>query len=117
MLFEWLSFEIKFYLMIGLASLRRLGFPTNSTVYKRFNSSINQQAVKPQISQHPRFTAKWWWDQTVVMGVFAVTGSSSMAITRPILRFFDIQGLSKLKQINSSKVGGWMDRGNGVLHL
>jgi hypothetical protein len=46
-----------------------------------------------RVSPHPPKSALWFKDVAVVMTVFAVTGSGSLIVTRPILRsFFDEKG-------------------------
>jgi hypothetical protein len=71
-----------------------------STLHQN-NNNINDNskdtaAVGPPkvpISAHPRFSRGWWWDQSIVMLVFAITGSSSVSITRPFLsHLFDLSG-------------------------
>ncbi|KAG0309548.1 hypothetical protein BGZ98_001289 [Dissophora globulifera] len=33
-----------------------------------------------------RFSFNWWKEWTIIMGVFAVTGSSTVMIVRPLLK-------------------------------
>ncbi|KAF8930536.1 hypothetical protein BGZ58_008191 [Dissophora ornata] len=43
-----------------------------------------------------RFSFSWWKEWTIVMGVFAVTGSSTVMVVRPLLK----EGNSKKRSEN-----------------
>jgi hypothetical protein len=47
----------------------------------------------PQGVQHEKYSALWWWDKFIICVVFAITGSATMFIVRPILQdVLQVQG-------------------------
>ncbi|TPX56443.1 hypothetical protein SpCBS45565_g08407 [Spizellomyces sp. 'palustris'] len=48
---------------------------------------------KPSPTTHPRFSKGWWWDWGVVFLVFAITGSTTMRVVRPLVsQLFGVEG-------------------------
>ncbi|KAI3632031.1 hypothetical protein MIR68_009867 [Amoeboaphelidium protococcarum] len=40
-----------------------------------------------RLSKAPLYSRQWWMDSSVIMGVFAVTGSSTMLVVRPAVQY------------------------------
>ncbi|TPX62975.1 hypothetical protein PhCBS80983_g00116 [Powellomyces hirtus] len=50
-------------------------------------------AVPPSPTVHPRFSQGWWKDWSVVFIVFAITGSTTVRVVKPLLsKLFGIEG-------------------------
>ncbi|KND02933.1 uncharacterized protein SPPG_02013 [Spizellomyces punctatus DAOM BR117] len=48
---------------------------------------------KPTPTTHPRFSRGWWWDWGIVFLVFAITGSTTMRVVRPLVsQLFGVEG-------------------------
>ncbi|KAJ9074909.1 hypothetical protein DSO57_1001894 [Entomophthora muscae] len=49
------------------------------------HSVFQKRTMLNKMSSHPKQSLLWWKDFTIVMSVFAVTGSASVYLTRPFI--------------------------------
>jgi len=80
-------FQIPFTLR---PSLRR---STYNKRVRQMSSPVPQRSDSPMWNKflgkqpdYPKFSASWWWDKFVICVVFAVTGSTTMFVCRPLLK-------------------------------
>lgn len=59
---------------------------------KSFGDMGKKRQFLAGASSAPQYSSRWFFDQSVVMIVFAITGSSTMFFVRRALRTFDIEG-------------------------
>jgi hypothetical protein len=52
--------------------------------------------IPPPYAQYTRFSKKWWGEVMLIMTVFAISGSTTMAIVRPALHAVGVEGESLL---------------------
>ncbi|KAG0013763.1 hypothetical protein BGZ80_010868 [Entomortierella chlamydospora] len=56
-----------------------------------YDASASASAAKTPLTFHEemtkvRFSFNWWKEWTIIMGVFAVTGSSTVMVVKPVLK-------------------------------
>eukprot|EP01125_Pyxidicula_operculata_P022715 TRINITY_DN9521_c0_g1_i1.p1 TRINITY_DN9521_c0_g1~~TRINITY_DN9521_c0_g1_i1.p1 ORF type:complete len:153 (-),score=4.51 TRINITY_DN9521_c0_g1_i1:77-535(-) len=99
--------ELNFFNKMSVRSARtvknRMSIRNCSTTSGGAQKSFWQRWIAERPQNYSRFSARWWYEMTLICVIFAITGSSTMLFVKPVLN-------NLLQMEGSLKEGPWSYR-------